>query len=94
VIIVGDVAHVARLCGFSGAPVWSTVIQQKLLFTKQDELGIVLLGTDETENELNQEDAESYQHVSIFQPLQKPDLRLLESIKSDNAAHSRTHINM
>jgi len=62
------------------------VIQQKLLFTKQDELGLVLVGTDDTDNALAAEDPGSYEHVTVLQQLQKPDLKMLETIKSATAA--------
>lgn len=58
------------------------MIQQKLLFTRQDELGLVLVGTDETDNDLAAEDGGSYEHVTVLKQLQKPDLQLLETIKS------------
>lgn len=58
------------------------MIQQKLLFTRQDELGLVLVGTDETENDLAAEEGGSYEHVTVLKQLQKPDLQMLETIKS------------
>jgi ATP-dependent DNA helicase 2 subunit 2 len=58
------------------------MVQQKLLFTKQDELAIVLVGTNETNNVLNENDPDSYQHVSVLRPLGKPDLSFLELIDS------------
>lgn len=57
------------------------MIQQKLLFKNQDELGIVLMGTEGTDNALNEEDAEAYQHVTVMHPLKRPDLQVLELIK-------------
>ena len=55
------------------------------------ELGIVLVGTEETDNELAAEadDDSSYQHVSVLRPLQKPDLALLESIRSAVRRHEQ-----
>ena len=52
------------------------------------ELGIVLVGTEETSNDLALEagDDESYQHVTVLKPLQKPDLTMLESISSIEAS--------
>jgi len=64
------------------------MIQQKLLFTKQDEMAIILLGTEETENALNEEDPESYQHICVLKQLQVPDLNLLEAINSIEASSS------
>jgi hypothetical protein len=47
-------------------------------------LGLVLVGTEDTKNDLADEanDGSSYQHVSVLTSLQKPDLKMLESIKS------------
>lgn len=50
------------------------------LFTKQDEMSIILVGTKRTENPLNDEDSSSYKHVSVFKTLAVPNIQLLESI--------------
>src|SRR4051812_9590278 len=56
------------------------MIQQKLLFTKRDELGVVLVGTKKTENPLNDEVGEGYEHVTVLNTLKVPDLEMLESV--------------
>ncbi|XP_068650378.1 ATP-dependent DNA helicase 2 subunit KU80 isoform X2 [Aristolochia californica] len=43
----------------------SMLIQKKLIFSKSDEVGIVLFGTEETDNELTAE-VGGYEHVMVF----------------------------
>ena len=38
------------------------LVQQKLLFKPKDEIGLVLFGTDDTENDLHDENG-GYEHV-------------------------------
>lgn len=56
------------------------MIQQKLLFTKSDELAIILVGTHGTANNLNDADPDNYQHVTVLHTLAKPNLNFLELI--------------
>jgi hypothetical protein len=43
-------------------------------------MSIVLVGTKATENPLNEEDSDSYKHVTVFKPMAVPNIQLLESI--------------
>eukprot|EP00455_Lapot_gusevi_P048048 TRINITY_DN6592_c0_g2_i3.p1 TRINITY_DN6592_c0_g2~~TRINITY_DN6592_c0_g2_i3.p1 ORF type:complete len:729 (-),score=150.15 TRINITY_DN6592_c0_g2_i3:21-2207(-) len=56
------------------------MIQQKLLFTKQDEMGLVLMGTNETANALNEENPDEYMHISVQRDVSLPKLDFLESV--------------
>jgi hypothetical protein len=80
--------HILSLCTLLSMMA-RTVIQRKLLFTKQDELCILLLGTEDTENALHEEDNDSYHHVRVFKSLQKPDLAMLESIRYEGDGRER-----
>lgn len=55
------------------------LIQQKLIHSKQDYVGIVLMGTEETKNRLSES---GYSHISVLSPLQIPSLSLLHSLLS------------
>lgn len=65
-----DLVRVAHMRALSGA-----------LFSVCLELGILLVGSSETDNVLNMEDPDSYHHITTFKQLQKPDLNMLEAIK-------------
>ena len=58
-------------------------MQQKLLYTKQDEVGVLLLGTLETSNDLAEELADEhggdqYQGITVLQPVDKPQMETLK----------------
>jgi hypothetical protein len=58
-------------------------VQQKLLYTKQDEVGVLLLGTLETSNDLAEELADEhggdqYQGITVLQPVDKPQMETLK----------------
>jgi len=52
----------------------------------------VLVGTEETENELALEDEGSYRHVTVLHSLAKPDLKMLETIKSAQTHLPQLHL--
>lgn len=59
------------------------LIQQKLLFqSKQDLMGLVLFGTDETNNRLSQDGF--YEHITVVKELSKPDLEMIRFIDQIN----------
>jgi len=49
----------------AGAEATKLLIQQKLLFAKSHELGIVVMGSDETENDLS-EDTGGYENITVL----------------------------
>jgi ATP-dependent DNA helicase 2 subunit 2 len=55
------------------------LLQQKLLFSRQDEIGLVLFGTKETDNPLSED---GYQHITVKRDIAPPDLDLLKTIES------------
>lgn len=55
------------------------MIQQKLLFTKRDEMGLVLVGTNETANILHDESG-GYDNIRIERDIAVPNLEFLESV--------------
>ena len=52
------------------------LIQQKLLFSKNHALGIVLFGTEETENDLNAQMG-GYENITVASALEVPSLNLV-----------------
>lgn len=61
------------------------LVQQKMLFGKHDEIGLVLFGTQETNNQLS---ADGYENISVVHSITTPDLdllRLIEKIEPGNA---------
>jgi len=56
------------------------MMQQKLLHPKQDEMGLVLCGTQDTSNDLNSELGEGYENISVRRAIAKPDLDMLEDV--------------
>ena len=69
--------------------VWDKITTTVAANRKTFNVGVIALGTDDTHNEL--EDDEAYQHISILQPLTQvlmPDLRrLLAIIQPSNTDH-------
>lgn len=57
-----------------------SLLQQKLLFSKKDEVALILFGTKDTENELAEGNPGQYLHVSVRHPLEVPTLDFLTSI--------------
>jgi len=60
------------------------LIIHKLMFTKRDEIGVVLVGTKKTDHILKQEesDLEGYENIATLRPIAKPDLQLVEQLSS------------
>ncbi len=48
---------------------WVSLSCVQLLFSKQDEMGILLVGSKETANELNDEQG-GYEHISVKNPIE------------------------
>lgn len=77
VVDVGPTMHailpeIEKVCGM--------LIQKKLIFSKSDEVGVVLFGTEETKNELTME-VGGYEHVMVLQPLKVVDGELIEALQ-------------
>ena len=62
------------------------IIQQKLLFSKRDVMGLILVGSDETACPLNEESPDFYKNIVVERELQLPDLPFLESIDAIEAS--------
>jgi ATP-dependent DNA helicase 2 subunit 2 len=63
------------------------LIQQKLLFSKNHEVGIIIMGSDESVNELNEEHG-GYDNITVFHELTIPSLesmKLMQDITSTNS---------
>ncbi|XP_048131900.1 ATP-dependent DNA helicase 2 subunit KU80 isoform X3 [Rhodamnia argentea] len=58
----------------------SMIVQKKLVYSKYDEVGVVLFGTEETENELTME-VGGYEHVVVLQNIKVVDGDLVETLK-------------
>jgi ATP-dependent DNA helicase 2 subunit 2 len=62
------------------AKVCSMLVQKKLVFGRQDEVGVVLFGTEETKNELTEE-VGGYEHVVVLQQMKVVDGDLVEILQ-------------
>ncbi|KAK6918510.1 Ku70/Ku80 C-terminal arm [Dillenia turbinata] len=58
----------------------SMLIQKKLIFSKYDQVGIILFGTQETDNELTTE-VGGYEHVLVLQSLQVVDEHIIDALQ-------------
>eukprot|EP01132_Coremiostelium_polycephalum_P004803 gene4803-5989_t len=61
------------------------LFQQKLIYSKKDELGLVLIGTKDTKNNLQ---ADGYKHITMVNEIQEPTietLKFLENLTPGNA---------
>ncbi|KDO85828.1 ATP-dependent DNA helicase 2 subunit KU80 isoform X2 [Citrus sinensis] len=58
----------------------SRLIQKKLIYGKNHEVGVILFGTEETENELTKE-VGGYEHVKVLQDIKVVDGHLVQSLK-------------
>lgn len=77
---MGEAAH-SEVTGLENAKkAVRLYIQQKLLFPRQDELGLVLCGTKGTNNQLN-EAQDGFEHVTVFSQLESPTVKMLEKIE-------------
>jgi ATP-dependent DNA helicase 2 subunit 2 len=52
------------------------LIESKILQTKQNEIGVVLFGSNETNNALFASGREGYENVSVFSNLERPPVAL------------------
>ncbi|TDH67454.1 hypothetical protein CCR75_005968 [Bremia lactucae] len=58
------------------------VIQQKLFFKPKDEVGIVAYGSEETENQLNEEQGEDeYRNVEVVNSIDSPTLHMIKRLR-------------
>ncbi|KAF4384654.1 hypothetical protein F8388_003961 [Cannabis sativa] len=57
-----------------------SLIQKKLIFTKYDEVGVILFGTQDTNNELTNE-VGGYEHVVVLRKIGVVDVDLLETLQ-------------
>jgi ATP-dependent DNA helicase 2 subunit 2 len=55
------------------------LIRSKLLFTKRDEVGVIAMGSPNTDNPLSAGD-DQYAHIEIKVPVRVPDLDMLEAV--------------
>ncbi|KAK3011906.1 hypothetical protein RJ639_011056 [Escallonia herrerae] len=60
--------------------VCSMLIQKKLIYGKYDEVGVVLFGTEETNNELTNE-VGGYEHVAVLQHIKVVDADLIKALE-------------
>ncbi|PON67233.1 Ku70/Ku80, N-terminal alpha/beta [Parasponia andersonii] len=60
--------------------VCSTLIQKKLIYSKSDEVGVILFGTEDTKNELTKE-VGGYEHVVVLRDIRVVDVDLLETLQ-------------
>ncbi|PWA51740.1 Ku70/Ku80 beta-barrel domain-containing protein [Artemisia annua] len=60
--------------------VCSLLIQKKLVYSKYDEVGVVVFGTKDTENDLTNE-VGGYEHVTVLQPLKVVDGDLVDVVQ-------------
>ncbi|XP_057980916.1 ATP-dependent DNA helicase 2 subunit KU80 isoform X2 [Malania oleifera] len=60
--------------------VCSMLVQKKLIYSKSDEVGIVLFGTEETNNDLTRE-VGGYEHVAVLRNIKVVDGDLVEALQ-------------
>jgi ATP-dependent DNA helicase 2 subunit 2 len=58
------------------------LVQQKILYSSKDELGLVLFGTNKTQNELAEGGREGYENINVMYNILPPNLQLLRDIES------------
>mmetsp|Transcript_64034 Transcript_64034/g.73486 ORF Transcript_64034/g.73486 Transcript_64034/m.73486 type:complete len:94 (-) Transcript_64034:1007-1288(-) len=58
------------------------MLQHKILYTKTHEIGLVLCGTEETENQVNEDQGEGYENVTTARYIEKPDLEFFKYVVS------------
>ncbi|PKI67105.1 hypothetical protein CRG98_012526 [Punica granatum] len=58
----------------------SMLVQKKLIYSKSDEVGVILFGTEETENELTKE-VGGYEHVVVIQNIKVVDRDAVQTVK-------------
>ena len=51
---------------------------EKLMLNKSHEIGMIIFGTDETSNDLNQQDPSNYKNVTCLRNIDKPNLEFLK----------------
>ncbi|GLU03848.1 hypothetical protein SLE2022_210230 [Rubroshorea leprosula] len=71
-LMLAMLPEVEKLC--------SMLIQKKLIYSKNDEVGVVVFGTEETNNELTKE-VGGYDHVVVLQNIKVVDGDLVEAVQ-------------
>ncbi|RHZ08766.1 hypothetical protein DYB26_014669, partial [Aphanomyces astaci] len=66
------------------------IVNQKLLFRKNDEVGIVMYGTEGTDNQLNADDDNSYKHVTVVSSVAPVTIDLAKQVLAMEAASVET----
>lgn len=67
------------------------LIQQKLLFSKNHEIGILIMGSEETINDLNEEYG-GYDNITVFHELDVPSLNSMKLMQDINATNSNADV--
>ncbi|CAM8926500.1 unnamed protein product [Rhodiola kirilowii] len=60
--------------------VCSMLVQKKLIYSKNDEVGMILFGTEETKNDLTNE-VGGYDHVMVFQDVRVVDGQMVDALQ-------------
>ena len=87
-IVIIDVGRSMGIIGSDGksgldkakSAVRQMITNKLIIGKKQDEMGILLVGSVETFNQLNNEAGEGYDNIRTLSLLQKPSLKLLEEL--------------
>ncbi|KAJ8626530.1 hypothetical protein MRB53_019837 [Persea americana] len=58
----------------------SMLVQKKLIYSKSDEVGVVLFGTEDTDNELMKE-VGGYEHVVVLRHIRVVDVNIIDSLR-------------
>ncbi|RHY23346.1 hypothetical protein DYB32_009227 [Aphanomyces invadans] len=66
------------------------IVNQKLLFRKNDEVGIVMYGTEGTDNQLNSDDGNNYKNVTVLSSITPVSLDLAKQLQAMEAASVET----
>ncbi|RHY06428.1 hypothetical protein DYB36_010422, partial [Aphanomyces astaci] len=66
------------------------IVNQKLLFRKNDEVGIIMYGTEGTDNQLNADDDNSYKHVTVVSSAAPVTIDLAKQVLAMEAASVET----
>jgi len=71
-----------------------SILSQKMLFRKKDEVSVIMYGAEETLNELHQEGEEEYKHVQVLAHLDEVTLPLMEKVRNMQPASKITKTDM
>ena len=83
VIIIIDITESMKLNLDATKKAISSLIQQKLLYCKRDEIGIILLGTSIDSNPLNSKDKECYKYISVVSDIKPPKMEIFNLINNE-----------